>query len=92
VEKELGFRAKLDHLAFATLGRGKSGHGLEAIRLYQAGKWEELARYCLDDVRITYELYEYGLKHGHIKFPDRNGTIKEVKATWVPVPEQVKLF
>lgn len=92
LQRELGFRPKLDHLAFATLGRGKSGHGLEAIRLFQTGKWEALARYCLDDVRITKELYEYGLQHGHVKFPDRDGSIREVKATWVPVPEQVRLF
>lgn len=92
LQRELGFRPKLDDVAAATLGRRKSGSGLEAIRLYQQGNWEALARYCLDDVRLTKEIYEYGLTHGHVKFPMREGTIAEVKATWIPVPEQARMF
>lgn len=85
LQRQLGFRPKLDDLAAATLGRRKTGDGLEAIRLYRAGKLAELAAYCLDDVRITRDLYEYGVRHGFVKFPMRDGTIAEVKATWMPV-------
>lgn len=92
LQRVLGFRPKLDDVARSTLGRGKSGTGLDAIRLYQEGKWEELAQYCLDDVRITRELYEHGLHHGSVKFPMRNGTTADVKATWVPLPEQARMF
>lgn len=88
LQRELGFRPKLDDVAAATLGRRKSGDGLQAIRLYQQGKWEELARYCLDDVRITKDVYEYGLQFGYVKFPMCDGRIADVKATWQPVPEQ----
>lgn len=84
LQRQLGFRPKLDDLAAATLGRRKTGDGLEAIRLYQRGQWDTLARYCLEDVRLTKELYEHGLRAGHVKFPRRDGTITEVKATWVP--------
>lgn len=72
LQRQLGFRPKLDDVASATLGRRKSGNGLEAIRFYREGNWEALARYCLDDVRLTREIYEYGLAHGHVKFPVRN--------------------
>lgn len=92
LQRQLGFRPKLDDVAAATLGRRKSGSGLEAIRLYRQGNWEALARYCLDDVRLTKEIYKHGLAHGHVKFPMRDGTISEVKATWVPVPEQARMF
>lgn len=92
LQRELGFRPKLDDVAAATLGKRKSGNGLEAIRLYQEGNWDALARYCLDDVRLTRDIYEYGLTYGHVKFPSRDGTVREVKAAWVPVPEQARML
>lgn len=92
LQRELGFRPKLDDVAAATLGKRKSGNGLEAIRLYQQGNWDALARYCLDDVRLTRDIYVYGLTHGHVKFPARTGEILDVKATWVREPEQVRMF
>lgn len=92
LQRALGFRPKLDDVAAATLGRRKSGDGLQAIRLYQQGAWDALSRYCLDDVRITKDVYEYGLTHGYVKFPMRDGRIADVKATWQPVPEQARMF
>lgn len=77
VHKGLGFRVKLDNLAQATLGTGKSGDGLKAIRLYREGKIDELRDYCLDDVKITKEIYEYGKMHGKLLYSDLQG-VKEV--------------
>lgn len=34
----------------------KSGSGLAAVHQAQAGEWEELSLYCLDDSRLTYEI------------------------------------
>jgi len=62
----LGQRVSLNNLAGATLGYKKSGHGLEAIKFFREGRMDELKRYCLDDVRITRDLYEFGLKDGYI--------------------------
>lgn len=73
VEKKLGFRVALDDLAKATLGTQKSGHGLVAIDYFRKGEWDKLVNYCLDDVRITKDLYEYGLKNGKIYFNDFRG-------------------
>jgi DEAD/DEAH box helicase domain-containing protein len=64
--KILGFRPRLNDLAKATLGVSKSGSGLEAIRWFREGKIEQLKSYCLDDVKITKELYEFGKRHGHL--------------------------
>jgi hypothetical protein len=71
--KSLGFRVKLDNLAQATLGTGKSGDGLHAVQLYAEGKIDELLSYCLDDVKITQELYEYGKRNGRVKYSDLAG-------------------
>ena len=73
VEKQLGHRVALDDLARATLGTKKSGHGFLAIDYFRNGEWEKLIAYCLDDVRITRELYEYGLKNNKIYFNDFRG-------------------
>jgi len=62
----LGHRLKLESLAQATLGEGKSGSGLDAIWYFKNGDWESLIKYCLDDVRVTRDVYEYGKSHGHL--------------------------
>lgn len=65
---QLGYRVSLESVSRGTLGAGKIGHGLEAIKLYRQGKWDELIAYCLQDVKLTKEIYEYGRAHGRVKF------------------------
>ena len=74
----MGRRIKLDTVAEATLGVNKSGHGLEAVTWWKQGKFEEVKKYCLDDVRITKDIYEYALKNGLLKYKDA-GAIKDIK-------------
>lgn len=78
VVKVLGRRLKLDTVASATLGASKSGNGLDAIEWWRSGEIDKLIKYCIDDVRITRELYDYALANGKLKYRD-NGSIKEVK-------------
>lgn len=68
VEKARGHRASLDSIAQPTLKLRKSGTGFDALALYQEGKMEELKRYCLNDVRLTKEVYDYGKANGKIYF------------------------
>ncbi|MFZ3043687.1 MAG: ribonuclease H-like domain-containing protein [Minisyncoccia bacterium] len=70
VQKVLGRRIRLQSLAEATLGRGKSGDGAKAGEWWKAGRKEEVAKYCVEDVRLTRELYDYALKHGKLKYKD----------------------
>lgn len=81
VEKILGHRLKLDSIAQSTLYTKKSGMGLDAIRWYRSGELEKLARYCLDDVEITRDVYEYGLNHGVVYYSNA-GQKTAVKASW----------
>ena len=78
VKKSIGRRIKLDTLAGATLGIKKSGHGLEAIEWWRNGELDKLVKYCIDDVKITRELYDYALKNKHLKYTD-NGVVKDMK-------------
>ena len=81
VKKVLGRRIKLDTIAEATLGKKKTGHGLDAIVWWQNGEIEKIIKYCIEDVRITKELYEYALKNNHLKYKDlgAGGTIHDIK-------------
>ncbi len=72
----LGHRVSLDSVAQATLGRAKTGSGLDAIKYWKNGEIEKLKKYCLEDVKITKEIYEYGAKHGELFYTPKFGTTK----------------
>jgi len=73
MELFLGRRCSLNSVARATLNTSKSGDGLEAIQLWRRGEISKLKSYCLDDVRITKEVYEYGLIHSELLTTNFNG-------------------
>ncbi|MCR4276097.1 MAG: ribonuclease H-like domain-containing protein [Candidatus Parcubacteria bacterium] len=78
VQKVLGRRIRLQSLAEATLGRGKSGDGLKAGEWWKEGRKDEVAKYCIEDVRLTRELYDYALAHGILKYKDLRD-IRDIK-------------
>lgn len=84
VQKVLGRRIRLQSLAEATLGRGKKGDGLKAGEWWKEGKKDKVAEYCIEDVRLTRELYDYAMKHGTLKYKDLRD-IRDIKldtAAW----------
>lgn len=78
IREVAGRRMKLDQIAEGTLGINKSGHGLQAIQWWRKGEYQKVRDYCLDDVKITKDIYEYAMKHGLIKFRE-DGKVHEVK-------------
>jgi len=78
VQKALGRRVRLQSLAEATLGRGKSGDGLKAGQWWKEGKKDKVSEYCIEDVRLTRELYDYALTHGILKYKDLRD-IRDIK-------------
>jgi len=96
LEKKIGHRPKLDAVASATLGVGKTADGLEAIRWWQqalqakekgdkptwAARIGDIAHYCCHDVRATMRVHQYGCEHGHIKYLDRNQREQLIPVDW----------
>jgi hypothetical protein len=89
LETLLGFRLKLDSVASACLGTGKTADGLDALRWWQEHKksgdfapLRKIAEYCAFDVKVTKCVHEYALEHGLIKYDNKNGGIAEVAVTW----------
>jgi len=64
------------------LGERKTGDGLKALRLWKEGKLQELADYCLQDVKLTRDIYEYGAEHGELRFESRFGGPGKVPVSW----------
>jgi len=83
VEKVRGHRVSLHSIAQATFGRGKIGHSEDAIQLFRQGRMEELKRYCLEDVRLTKEIYDFGKQEGKILFQShKDWKVHEVPVEW----------
>ena len=63
-----GHRVSLDSIASQTLGTKKSGNGLDALKYYAHKEFDKLAEYCLKDVEITRDVYDFGRTKGLVKF------------------------
>lgn len=85
IEAELGHRLKLDSVAQSTVYSKKSGDGLDAIRWYREGDFESLAKYCLGDVEVTREVYEFGLRHGKLYYA-AGGDKRPIPISWGQQP------
>ena len=74
-----GQRISLSRLAEANLGVKKDMHGSMAIALYREGKMDELKEYCLNDVKLTKELFDLYEKQRFFLVPDkRSGKVVRV--------------
>lgn len=81
IREKIGRRLALNDVIHATLGKKKSGHGLMAIDYFKEKKWEELRKYCLDDVLLTKQLFDYGVEHGEIFYLNEYGKTS-IKVSW----------
>jgi len=82
LEKKLGHRLSLDAVATATLGVGKTGDGLDAIRWWREGKLAEIAEYCCFDVKVTRLVHEFGRDQKHLLYLDRFHQKRRVDMDW----------
>jgi DEAD/DEAH box helicase domain-containing protein len=73
VTKALGRRIGLSALGQATLGRDKTADGLASLRWYKEGRIDLIKEYCVEDVRLTWDLYVYARDNGYLLFTDRQG-------------------
>lgn len=78
ISEVLGRRVRLDAVAEGTLGKKKSGSGLQAMQWWKEGNLKKLREYCLKDVQVTKEIFDHVLKNGTLTFKEL-GIKKEVK-------------
>jgi hypothetical protein len=89
LETKVGFRLKLDSVASASLGTGKTADGLDALRWWQEHKktgdfspLRKIAEYCAFDVKVTKCVHEFALENGYLRYDDKNGGIADIAVDW----------
>ena len=82
INKKLGHRLSLNHLAENTLNAKKSADGLVSLQWFKEGKIDKIIEYCKQDVEITRDLFLYGESHGYVKYSTRSGVAKDLKVEW----------
>ncbi len=82
IYRVLGFRVSLDALAVATLNSAKSADGIQAVQWYRQGEIDKVIAYCERDVDVTRDLYEFGRRHGFVRYRDRNYRLRQVPVRW----------
>ncbi len=91
IEKVRGHRVSLHSVAQATLGVTKSGEGMNAVILYEQGRMDELKKYCLNDVKLTKEIYDYGCLENRVYFiSNRDWKKYEIPINWNSAEEAKK--
>jgi DEAD/DEAH box helicase domain-containing protein len=84
LQKKLGHRLSLAHLAQHTLGGAeKSADGLLAVQWWREGKYEQVIEYCKMDVKLTHDLWKFGREKGHVLFQHKqSGEVLRCPVIW----------
>lgn len=88
IKDSFGKRISLDAVAKETLGAGKSGDGLDAIKYFRSGQLDKLRDYCLQDVAVTRDVYDHGLKTGKVKFKNKWNRLIECEVDFSFTPSK----
>ena len=66
ISKDYGERFTLENLVSNTLGEHKLLESYMAPALWKAGEFDEVVKYCVDDCKLVYELWQHG-KESNLK-------------------------
>lgn len=84
IKDAYGRRMRLDQIAEGSLGKNKSGHGSDPNIWWKQGEIDKIRQYCIDDVMLTKEIYDYAREHNKLVFKE-GGVMNEIKlntANW----------
>jgi DEAD/DEAH box helicase domain-containing protein len=75
---------KLEAVARGTLGSGKSADGLQAVEWWKAGQVQKIIDYCMQDVKVTRDVFQYGRQNGFVKIQrsEEGGNVTQVAVQW----------
>jgi DEAD/DEAH box helicase domain-containing protein len=73
---------KLEAVARGTLGTGKSADGLLAVEWWKKGEIQKIIDYCLQDVKVTRDVFQFGRQNGFVRIQRSEEKITEVPVQW----------
>lgn len=79
---KLKHRIRLESIAMATLGAGKSADGLLALQWWKEGRVDEIIEYCKQDVKVLRDVVMYGKENGYIAYNDVEQNMVKVAVDW----------
>lgn len=83
LQQEIGHRVGLNSVAGATLGDYKSASGKEAMVMWEEGRLDELKQYCLDDVKLTKEVFDFAFTKKKLNYTSKDGWLRiQVPMEW----------
>ena len=82
IENSIGNRLKLDNIAQATLGVGKTAEGFDAIKWWREKRFMEIAEYCCFDVKVTKLVHEHGVAYRELFYTDKFSRKHRVEIKW----------
>ena len=82
IKKRLGFRLSLNHLANQTLKVEKSADGLQSLQWFKEGKMDLIIDYCIKDVEITRDLFNFGIENEYLLYERRDGGAVRLPLDW----------
>jgi hypothetical protein len=66
-----------------SLGTSKLMNSADAPIAWREGKYDEVAKYCLSDAKLTYDLYQFGKSEGYISSRSlETGEVVEIEVEW----------
>jgi DEAD/DEAH box helicase domain-containing protein len=72
---------KLDSVAKGTLQETKSADGLMAVQWWKEKKIDLIIEYCMQDVKVTRDIFEFGRKNGFVRIA-RTEKMVDVPVSW----------
>jgi DEAD/DEAH box helicase domain-containing protein len=73
----------LNELVKHTFDGSKLMSSEDAPVAWRNGLFDDVAKYCLSDAQLTYDLYKYGQEHGIIKSRNmESGAVVEIEVEW----------
>ncbi len=83
LNKQHGERYSLSNLVHHTLGAEKLMDSADAPLVWKAGKFTEVADYCLKDCELVYDLWVHGKENKMVKgFSIEKEEMKELEVIW----------
>ena len=73
----------LKELVKHTLSDNKLMNSEDAPKAWRQGKYDEVAKYCLSDAQLTYDLYQFGKSEGYVRSSCRHGRISRHRSKMV---------
>ena len=73
---------KLEAIARGTLNAGKSADGLMAVEWWKKGDVQKIIDYCIQDVKVTRDIFQFGRQNGFIRIQRSNDNVTQVPVQW----------